>query len=288
MPESDRPPTYDQATNGQTNSNSVEENASDNVEISTGEYYALMLMNSIMNIINDDKSSDKDKNNQIQRMNELIQIKRDNNYKSLNSISLDKMIEMRNLLEDKYKIRKFVTYQEHLDDVRAAYPHLSYMVARKKASVTYIPIKEEKLIFEFHAHYVERVRDRRRTYIKTIEETIASLKELSAELSPDNKPELNVLKWRDHLKKVSEENPSLSKEDINRKARESYKPFKMFTEAKNLLKELNSKKQSIFKSQKNVLDLLIKFLDNKLKSLQQAQSQAQAQTEDKSKSEEKN
>ena len=144
------------------------------------------------------------------------------------------------------------------------------MEARKKATKTYAPIKEEKLIYEFHGLFIEKTRDHKRTYAKTIEETIVGLKTLLQDLSKDNDPELNLLNWQDHLKKITKEHPELNREQAIKKAKSLFKPFKMFNAMTKLWKEIIGKQIKLSnwpKTKKGTLEHLIKYLESKLNTM---------------------
>ena len=197
----------------------------------------------------------------------LLKSKKITILKSQKHKSVESLVELRDQIKGKYEIKKFVSYLEHLEEVRAAYPTLSYIEARKKAVKSYAPIKEEKLIYEFHAECIETIRNKHRSYKNTVEETLTGLKNLLADLTKNKSPDEKLFNWVQFLKKVTEDNPSLSRNEALKKAKESYKPYKTFTKAKNLWKAIvmnHIKYEHRPKTQIDILKNLICYLEVKL------------------------
>lgn len=89
------------------------------------------------------------------------------------------------------------------------------------------------------------------------------------DLSKDNDPELNLLNWQDHLKKITKEHPELNREQAIKKAKSSYKPFKMFTAMTKLWKEIIGKQINLsnWPEKQKYLEHLIKYLESKLNTM---------------------
>jgi hypothetical protein len=229
--------------------------------------YIKMLLIHIKMVISDDNATEIEKDKQISNMNKLIKFKM-NNHPKLSHIELIDMVDIRDKLKAKFEIKKFISYNEYVTEVRAKYPSLSYMEARTQATKTYFPIKEERIITEFHAEFIEEVRDRKRTYVKILDETITRLKKLYLDLSKDGNPELNWLNWNTHLAQVSQANPQLDKTSAFKKAKELYKPLKTFAATRKLYLETVKKGKTDYQyksiTNTNLLNKLIHYLENKL------------------------
>lgn len=263
----EQPPSYEEAVNQPVLNDHDNDNEAQ--ELSFTDTYINMILTNLHTVLSNKDATDKDKDAQIQKMNELIKIKKDHNPKILEHTSVESLIKLRDQIKNKYEIKKFVSFNEHVEEVRAAYPTLPYLEARKKASKSYAPIREERLIYEFHAECIETTRNRNRSYLNTIEETINGLKNLLADLTKNDNPDDKLFNWVQFLKKVTEDNPTLNRNEVLKKAKHSYKPFKTFTKAKNLWGAIYATKLNCIdrpKTQIGILKHLIHCLEAKAKT----------------------
>lgn len=146
MSTNEAPPSYEEATEQEVGNT---EQDSDQPMTFTEQYMAMLIIQ-IQSVLTDKNASIEDKNAQIANIEKLIKLKKKNSSSLFDTIELDQLLNLKKKMEQKYEIKTYVSFSEHVTAVRAAYPNLTYIEARKKATKTYAPIKEEKHIYKFY------------------------------------------------------------------------------------------------------------------------------------------